>query len=249
MIRLFEYPDFKFFTVKKPLVCENQTLPVGTRIYIRGIETANGKVLFKEEDCETEDAKYAVVYCVDPADKPLGTSMDLLLAQTIKDRICLGQAHFSVEAMNAWIDEWLIPDEEATSCYDEYCSNLRKRSLIESSRNQTVEDLVEACLWLGAALLSLIIAVILPVKVNALLLALPILLACSPAVIIVKEKIYRKIYSKSLSAKTKRLKEAKMRHFLQFKVKNEICNRQKDETLGKWIIDKDGFPEFEKESV
>lgn len=249
MIRLFEYLDFKFFTVKKPLVCENQTLPVGTRIYIRGIETVNGKALFKEEDCETEDAKYAVVYCIDPADKPLGTSMDLLLAQTIKDRVCLGKAHFSVEAMNAWIDEWLIFDKEATSCYDEYCSNLRKRSLIESGRNQTVEDLVEACLWLGTALLSLIIAVILPVKVNALLLALPILLAFSPAVIIVKEKIYRKIYNKSLSAKTKRLKEAKMRHFLQFKIKNEICNRQKDETLGKWIIDKNGFPEFEKESV
>lgn len=249
MIRLFEYPDFKFFTVKKPLVCENQTLPVGTRIYIRGIETANGKALFREEDCETEDAKYAVIYCIDPADKPLGTSMDLLLAQTIKDRVCLEKAHFSVEAMNAWIDEWLIPDEEATSCYDEYCSNLRKRSLIESGRNQTVEDLIEACLWLGAALLSLIIAVILPVKVNALLLALPILLACSPAVIIVKEKIYRKIYNKSLSAKTERLKEAKMRYFLEFEVKNNIFNRQEDKTLGKWIIDKDGFPEFEKESV
>ena len=233
MIRLFEYPDFKFFTVKKPLVCENQTLPVGTRIYIRGIETANGKALFREEDCETEDAKYAVVYCIDPTDKPLGTSMDLFLAQTIKDRICLGQAHFSVEAMNAWIDEWLIPDEGATSCYDEYCSNLRERSLIESSRNRTVDDLVEACLWLGAALLSLIIAAILPVKVNALLLALPILLACSPAVIIVKEKLYRKIYSKSLSAKSKRLEEAKMRYFLEFEVKNNIFNRQEDKTLGK----------------
>ena len=151
---IFLHCDTNYFY---PLCRENQTLPVGTRIYIRGIETANGKALFKEEDCETEDAKYAVVYCIDPTDKPLGTSMDLFLAQTIKDRVCLGKAHFSVEAMNAWIDEWLIPDEEATSCYDEYCSNLRTRSLIESGRNQTVEDLIEACLWLGAALLSLII--------------------------------------------------------------------------------------------
>ena len=248
MIRLFEYPDFKFFTVKKPLVCENQTLPVGTRIYIRGIETANGKALFREEDCETEDAKYAVIYCIDPADKPLGTSMDLLLAQTIKDRVCLEKAHFSVEAMNAWIDEWLIPDEEATSCYDEYCSNLRKRSLIESDRNQTVEDLIEACLWLGAALLSLIIAVILPVKVNALLLALPILLACSPAVIIVKEKIYRKIYNKSLSAKTNKLKEAKLRHLLEFEHTDFSYDSKYDCTLGKWVI-KDGVPTFEEESA
>lgn len=246
MIQLFEYPIFKFFTVKKPLICENRTLPEGTKIFIRRMETADGKVVGRE-NCDSEDAKYAVIYFIDPADKH-GFAIDVFLAQRIEDRVCLGQAHFSIEAMNAWINEWLIPDENATLCFEEYDSNLRTRSLIESGRNHVIENLIEACSWLGTALLSLIIAVLLPVKVNALLLSLPIILVLSPITIITKGKINKKIYNKSLIAKSNKLKEAKLRHLLEFEHTDFSYDSKYDCTLGKWVI-KDGVPTFEEESA